>query len=153
MLNSKTAIVALMAIGGVAYADSNAWCQAPAHVGTFTLVEVNQQPLPVVTETTDDCREEVLSGTLTLSAENDWTIEYNEKETCGTEQVEEEVENEDGEYTVEGQTIRFSDDTDEFNANEIEIENLGVGTASADGLSVTLQDGRTVLTFRRRAGE
>lgn len=144
----KTLTTIFLAAGGLALSGADARAQTPAPAGTYTLAQVNGQPLPVVTETEGDCRDEVVSGTLTLTAGGDWELEYLERETCGAT-VEEEGEGEDGDYTVDGATLRFSDDTDEFDANDFDLEELGVGTLTAQALTVTLQDGQTRLTLTR----
>ena len=122
---------------------------AQAFAGSYALYQVNGQPLPVVTDEENGCREEVLAATLIIEANGDWRMDYTERETCGTE-VEEDEEDESGRYITEGNTIIFSDDDESDSpADEIDIDELGIGTLSGDVLSVTLEDRRTVLSFRR----
>ena len=142
---AATAIV----VGGTALGAGDTRAQEPAVAGEYTLTQVNGKVLPAVTETSNDCREEVTSGKLTVKADSTWQFEYVEVETCGTE-VDEDREHEHGRYVMEGEKVRFSADTAEFDPNDVDIEELGVGTPAADGtLSVTLEDGQTVLTFKR----
>ncbi len=146
MMSWKT-LTTISLAAGLTFAAADARAQAPA-AGAYTLQQVNGQELPVVTETTDDCRDDILSGTLTLEANGEWQLEYVERETCGAD-IEEDQEREDGSYTVDGQTVLFSDDTDAFEANDLDIDELGTATLNGNELSVTLQDGQTVLVFRK----
>ena len=123
--------------------------QTPEAAGSYELVQVNGQALPVVIERTENCQEEVLSGTLVLEADGDWEFEHVERETCGTD-VDEDTEREDGDYVVSGEALTFSDDTDEFDPDDLDIDEFGTGTITSEGVRVTLQDGRTELLFRRR---
>lgn len=144
---TKTMMATLAAGGLAAFSGTDASAQAPA--GTYVLAEVQGQALPVLTEEENGCREEVLAATLTLEADGDWEMEYTERETCGAE-VEEDEEDAEGDFTVDGTTVRFSDDDESRDpTDEIDLDELGVGTLSEAGLSVRLQDGRTVLVFRR----
>ncbi len=132
---------ALTSVGADAHA------QTPA-TGTFTLATLNGQALPTATETSTRCREEIVSGAITLEDNGDWEFAYVERKTCGTD-VEEDREREGGDYVLEGQSVRFSDDTDEFKADNLDVDELGVGVLSAAGLTITLQDGQTALFFGR----
>lgn len=143
--------VALVAGGASAAAQ-----EAPSPA-TYRLVEVAGGALPAVLEEADACREEVLGGTLTLEADGRWTLVTTEREVCG-DAVEEEEEREDGTYEVDGDAIRFlDDDVDESDdpedgaddAGEIELEDLSSGTRTDAGLTIRLEDGETVLVFRR----
>lgn len=148
MLYGKTLTTIALLSGGLTLSLGDAHAQTPAAVGTYTLVQVNGQVLPAVTERDADCTEEVLAGTLTFEADGDWEFEYLERETCGTN-VDEDQEREDGDCTFDGQTVRFSNDTEEFEPNDLDIDEFGVGVLSANVLMVTLEDGQTVLHFRR----
>lgn len=149
------AAVAAAAIAGLAAPAS---AQTPGAPETFRLTEVAGAALPTMIEEEDGCREEVLSGSLTLNADGSWTLITREREVCG-DSVEEEDEQENGRYLVEGDTIRFHDDAeDEDDADDddaddddedLDLDDLTVGTRSADTLTVRLDDGRTVLVFRR----
>ena len=142
-----TALVVVAAPLAVLHGESDA--QTAAVAGTYTLAAVNGEPLPFLTETEDSCREEAISGTLTLESDGDWELRYVERETCGAE-VQNEDEGGSGDYTVAGQTVRFSDETEELDPSDLDLEELGVGTVNGAELRVTLRDQRTVLTFRRQ---
>ena len=134
------------------WSASDVEAQVAAQV-TYQLAQVAGQPLPVVTEQTDDCRDELIRATLTLETDGRWTLVTTENEICGQE-TEEEEDTEDGTYTIEGETIRFLDDDgdtpqDDGNDAELEVDDLVQGTRTADGLTVRVADGDTELTFRR----
>ena len=82
-----------------------------------------------------------------------WLLESKEREVCG-DKTEEEAEQEDGRYTREGSTIRFTDkdgkaeDTDGTPGAGVDIDDLVSGSVAESTLTVTLDDGNT-LTFRR----
>lgn len=151
-------------IGGTAFAGvalvagaASAAAQEAPSSDTYRLVEVAGVALPAVLEEGNACREEVLAGTLTLEADGRWTLVTSEREVCG-DAVEEEEEREDGTYEVDGDAIRFLDDDegendepegDDDDAGEIELEDLGSGTRTDGGLTIRLEDGETVLVFRR----
>lgn len=141
------ALVSILAVSQIAF-SSDAEAQT-SPMGTYTLTEVNGQALPVTIESRADCYEEVVSGTLMLQADGDWDFDYVERKICGSQVVEEDHEEEDGEYSYMGNSIRFSDDTETYDPNDIEIDELKTGTLDGDRLMVTLEDGQTVLTFRR----
>ena len=119
---------------------------------TWQLAEVNGAALPTVVETDDDgCRDEVVSGTLTLSADGKWKLTTNEREVCGN-RIEEETEEEDGRYTVQGETIRFddddADDADDDDASDDDVDDFVSASRSGSTLTVRLEGERT-LVFRR----
>lgn len=154
-LMSLVGVVGLAAIGAV-----QVGAQATDQEQSYRLVAIDGQSLPVVVETEDDCREEVTEATLTLRDNNEWLLEIGEREVCGDAVEDEEMEEEEGTYAKDGDTIRFSGDDesddedtaeDEDEAeeeDEVELDDLTVGTVSADGLSVRLADGQTVAVFR-----
>ena len=150
-------------IGGTAFTGAalvaggaSAAAQEAPSSDTYRLVEVAGVALPAVLEDGDACREEVLAGTLTLEADGRWTLDTTEREVCG-DVVEEEEEREDGTYEVDGDVIRFLDDDegedddadDADDAEEIELEDLSSGTRTDAGLTIRLEDGETILVFRR----
>jgi len=154
-------------IGGTAFAGAalvaggaSAAAQEAPSSDTYRLVEVAGAPLPAVLEDGDTCREEVLAGSLTLEADGRWTLVTTEREVCG-DAVEDEEEREDGTYEVDGDAIRFLDDDegededpdgdadDADDAGEIELEDLSSGTRTDAGLTIRLEDGETILVFRR----
>jgi hypothetical protein len=122
----------------------------------FQLVGVAGQPLPVLLEEDGDCREELLSATLTLETDGRWVLATNEREACGDD-IESDEDQEDGTYAVEGQTLRFldddgdapdADDADDDDDQEIDVDDLTTGTRSGGDLVVRLADGSTDLQFR-----
>ena len=155
MRNSTKTLTALAVAGGVLAAGADG-ARAQA-TGTWTLAEVDGQALPAVVDR-DGCTEEVTEGTLTLGGDGRWTLAVTERETCDGE-VDEEREDDDGRYTVEGVTIRFLDgdgdpiedemEDDDEEGVDVDVEQLGVGTLGDGAMSVRLADGRTTLTFRR----
>ena len=143
-------IIAAAVLGGFAATPASAHAQAVDHTGAWRLVEVAGAALPFVSEDSDGCREEVSAATLTLEADGDYVLETIEREICG-DVVEQDDDREEGEYRIEGTAVRFDeeDDDDDANDEDVDIDDLVVGTVSADGLTVRLDDGRTVLVFRR----
>ncbi|HEX6587415.1 MAG TPA: hypothetical protein VF039_00220 [Longimicrobiales bacterium] len=129
----------------------DAQAAAAQQAETWQLAEVNGAALPAVVETDDDgCRDEVVSGTLTLSTGGMWKLTTNEREVCGN-RVEEETEEEDGRYTVQGETIRFDDDDDDADdddGSDDDVDDFVSATRSGTTLTVRLEGDRT-LVFRR----
>lgn len=133
-----------------------------AVVGTWQLVQVNGQALPVFTGAYENCREYVVSGTMTLMADGTYRAMPMMRDVC-TDRGEStrEAEPEMGTYTVSGTTIRFNEEAierPEYNrwedstgrGPEIPIEDLGgTGTLQGDLLQVRLSDDRSTATFRR----
>jgi hypothetical protein len=139
---------------------------------TWQLAEVNGTALPALIEQDgENCREEVLSGTLTMESDGDWTLVTQEREVCG-DQVEEESDEEDGRFTAQGESFTFTeedDDADDDDADDDDADDdddddgddadddddgddaddLASGTRSGTTLTVRLEDGSTVLLFRR----
>lgn len=119
----------------------------------YKLVEVGGSALPVEVEKGIRCREYVTAATLTLRPDSVWTLEYDKREVCGGRE-ERETEHEDGRYSVTGDNIRFydddDDDDDDDDRDDIDMDDLATATRSADGrLTAKLEDGKTVLVFRR----
>ncbi len=143
---SKLTAAAFLAAGLSATAGV---AQSP-HAGTYELVDIAGNALPAVVETTDDCTEEVTSAQLVLEA--DWTfrLEVNERETCGTD-VEEDVETEEGVFTMDGETILFDidEDPDDDDSTEIELDQLLSATVDGDMLHVTVRDTDAMVMFRK----
>jgi hypothetical protein len=120
----------------------------------FQLVTVAGQPLPVLLEEDGDCREELLSATLTLETDGRWVLATNEREVCGND-TETDEDQDDGTYAVEGQSLRFLNDDgdapdadDDDDDEDIEVDELATGTRSGGDLVVRLADGSTDLQFR-----
>jgi hypothetical protein len=131
---------------------TNAQGQSPAPsaaVGTYRLATINDRPLPVVVEEEDGCRDEVVSGTLTLKPDGTWTLVHTERDVCG-DKVESDEENEDGKYTLQGTMVTFNDDAGDRRDDDgdIDIDDLRTGTLSADAIAIRLQDG-VVAVFRK----
>ena len=123
----------------------------------YELVQVDGNALPATVADDDEgCVQEVMSATLTLAADNTWRIETHKREVCGHD-AEDDRDTATGRFTVDGNTITFADDdgtpedSDENDrAAAPDLEDLLTATRTQDGLVVTLDDGRTKLTFRRR---
>jgi hypothetical protein len=120
---------------------------------TYQLAQVAGQQLPVVTEESGDCRDELHAATLTLGTDGRWTLVTTEQEICPQE-TEEEEDTEEGTYTLEGETIRFMDSdgetpVDDGDDTELEVDDLVQGTRTGEGLTVRVADGETELVFRR----
>jgi hypothetical protein len=134
--------------------------QAPADLTappatTYKLVQVGGKPLPVEVEKEWRCREDVTAGTLTLRDDGRWLLETTAREVCG-DRTTTEQDDDDGRYTVEGQTLRFLDDDGEENTKDwnigkdVDLDDLRTGTLGTDGtLTVQLADEKTTLVFRR----
>lgn len=137
-----------LAVGLVVVDAPEARAQEGAVVGSYELVRVAGSALPAVIERDRRCVEEVVSGTLRLDADGEWEFDYLERETCGSD-VDEDWEDEDGDYIVRGGTITFSDDTERYDPDDLDIDELGTGVLNGNELRVILEDGRTELTFRR----
>ena len=140
-----TGIIALTALAAGDASAQEAW----------QLARVNGSALPAVIEQDDDgCRDELVSGTLTLSGDGTWVLQTRERETCGDD-VDEETEREDGRYARDAGAITFTDqdgdseDADDEDADDgIDVDDFVSGSADAGSLTVRLDDGNT-LTFRR----
>lgn len=134
---------------------SAAAADAPT-ASTYKLVQVAGRELPVEVEKGWRCRDDVVSGTLSLQ-ENRWRLETTKRETCG-DRTREELDSDDGRYRMEGQSIRFFDEDGEANdkdwdliGKEIDLDEMTTGTLGTDGtLTVQLADEKTTLVFRRQ---
>jgi hypothetical protein len=147
-----TLLLGLLAPGATASSLPEAAAQAPVDE-SYRLVQVAGQPLPVVTEQSGECRDELLAATLTLHGDGTWTLLTTEREVCGTT-TEEEEDREEGRYTADGQALRFLDENgkpavDDGDDSELEVDDLLDGTRSAEGLVVRAADGETELRFVR----
>jgi hypothetical protein len=111
MIQGKTFLLAgLGAAALVAAAERSGAQDGAAGVpGTYTLAQVESRPLPAVVETDGACRDELVSGTLTL-ADGAWTLETVERELCEGRAPVEDRESDRGRYTVSGQTVTFAAD-------------------------------------------
>lgn len=146
-----TLILVALAIGALV-TSTPAAAQAVSQDETFRLTEVAKTALPVLIEEEDGCRDEVVSGTLTLEADGDWVLVTQEREVCG-DRVEEDEDREEGRFRIEGTSIHFlgdDDDEDEdSDDDEIDLEDLTTGTRTAAGLTVRLGDSDISLVFRQ----
>ena len=121
----------------------------------YRLEQVGGQALPVVLEQDAECREDLLEATLTLEADGEWELSTREQEVCGADTAADD-EVEEGDFTVDGQTIRFVEEDAPIDVDpdddptEIDVEDLAVGTRGEGVLNVRLRDGRTELLFRRQ---
>ena len=121
---------------------------------TWQLAQINGSALPFVTDQDDDgCREEVVSGTLTLGTDGRWTLATNEREVCG-DKVEEETEEEDGRFSADGDALRFTDEDDDDDSSDDDddgddFDDLANGTRAGNTLTVRSGDGSTTVVFQR----
>lgn len=154
-MQNRTATLILAGLAyGVLGTAAPAAAQAASQDETFRLIQVAGKALPAVIEEEDGCREEVVSGTLTLKADGIWILVTQEREVCG-DRVEEEDEREEGKYSIEGSLIRFVDDDCDGDADEddtdddLDLDDMTTGTRTAEGLTVRLKGSDAVLVFRR----
>jgi hypothetical protein len=153
---TNLAAIVLAAAGGLVPAQ--AFAQIPtAAVGVYQLTEVDAAPLPALVDVEGDCREELVSASLTLHANGQWTLASIDRETCDG-QMDENRETEDGWFTVEGSTITFLDEDGDLPRDrtptpghvrgKLDIEHLGTGTLAGDVLTIRLEEG-AIAVFRR----
>jgi hypothetical protein len=137
------AIAALFAAAGNARAQSV--------TGTWDLRQVADKALPAVIEVEGDCREEIVSATLTLNADNTWRLERAERDVCGSK-VEEEKESDSGQYRVSGTTIEFLDDDGKSQQEESgdDLDDFSVGTVADNVITVRLGKTETSARFQKR---
>lgn len=120
--------------------------RSSAAVGTYSLVAANGRALPYRYEDDDGCRESIESGRLVLRANGSYQWSVTTQENCDGE-IERETEEEDGEYDVSGNRIRFDDEFDEDDEGEEDdgfIEGAQVRFPTED-----FGDDEIWLTFRR----
>lgn len=149
-LKKGLSVCAAAAVLSIAVVPSQAYAQTPV-TGTYELVAVQGDSLPATVDRSDDCTEEVTSARLVLDENGGWQIEINEQKTCGTE-VEQGTEKEEGEYTVAGDSIKFTTDeadADADDAEEIDIDELLAGVVQGGELHVRLEESDAVLVFRK----
>lgn len=148
-----TKIFLLTALGaaGVATAAGGIGAQG-AVPGTYTLATVEGRALPAVVDTDGACRDELVSGTLTL-ADGTWTLETVERELCDGRAPREDRDTERGRYTVSGAAVTFLDEDGEADGpdrpdGDVDVDDLDRGTVDGGTLTVRLHEGQT-LVFRR----
>ncbi len=116
---------------------------------TWRLSQVDGNALPHVVDQDDDgCREEVVSGALTLHADGRWTLVTQEREVCGSE-IEDETEEEDGRYEAQGETVRFADEDGDVETDGDDVDDIAHGTRNGSTLTVRTGGGDRVLVFTR----
>ena len=134
----------------------------PAVAGTYQLVRVNNQELPVYVGSYENCREYVVSGSLELQPEGRYLFSPLMREQCeGEVERDRDGEREMGTYTVAGDNLQLYEEAIEVEGmnrwedegsdpEEIPIEDLGGSAVLEDGmLTVQLVDGQNTATFRR----
>lgn len=144
----KTMIVVFLSAGALAVADAST--QRRASTTQYQLVTVNGRPLPALVDDRGYCAEELLSATLALADDGRWALVSTDRDVCRYE-TDEDVDSEQGEYTLQGRTVSFepNDGDGSSTHDEIEIDEMDAGTLVGDELVVRLRDGRTELVFRR----
>ena len=151
--------IALAVMGALAPAEDMR-AQDVTSTGTYRLTELDQTPLPAVIDIEDEgrCREELWSAALTLRRNGTWSLVSRDREVCFGDLVRDFDEDlDEGTYVVTGSTILFFDEDGRIPADrdhdvyrdDVEIEDLEVGTLSHNALSVRLDDG-VVAIFRKR---
>lgn len=173
MTTTKILVLAGLGTATLALAAERSGAQGPAQgipgvPGTYTLAQVEGRALPAVVETDGACRDELVSGTLTL-ADGAWTLETVERELCDGQAPREDRETERGRYTLSGGTVAFTaddagedaDDADDGDADDdgartggaadgadVDVDEPASGTVDGGTLTVRLREGQTVV-FRR----
>jgi hypothetical protein len=125
--------------------------RAQSVTGTWDLRQVADKALPAVIEVEGDCREEIVSATLTLNADNTWRLERTERDVCGSK-VEDEKESDSGQYRVGGTTIEFMDDDGKSQQEESgdDLDDFSVGTVADNVITVRLGKTETSARFQKR---
>ena len=155
-----------MTLGAIAFAVVGALLPATVRaqdigpgVGVYRLTAIDEHRMPVVVDIDDEarCREELFSAVLTLRANGTWNLVSRERKVCDGDLVKDVDEEFDGgTFTVDGSTVTFFDEDGQMprdrsldlDRDEIELDDLGVGTLSRDALSVRLEVG-VVAIFRK----
>lgn len=158
---TKSRMLVLAGVGAAVVAAgaerSGAQDTGRAVPGTWTLARVEGRALPLVVDTDGACRDELVSGTLTL-ADGAWTLETTERELCDGQAPREDRETERGRYTALGQALAFAEDEpDERDDDDapsaaadggVDVDEPASGTVDGSTLTVRLREGQTVV-FRR----
>jgi len=183
MTTTKILVLAGLGTAALAVAAERSGAQGASSVpgtytlavpGTYTLAQVEGRALPAVVETDGACRDELVTGTLTL-ADGTWMLETVERELCDGQAPREDRETERGRYTLSAGTVAFTaddvaDDADEDAADaddatddeddddarsgaaadgaDVDIDEPASGTVDGGTLTVRLREGQTVV-FRR----
>ncbi len=120
-------------------------------VGTWELAEIDGNALPAVIDQDGDCREEIVSATLTVAPDSSWRLESVERDICGND-TKEEKEQDSGRYRPDGNNVEFLDSAGKSQKDESgdDVDDLSSGTVDGDTLTVQLGKLDKRMTFRRR---
>jgi hypothetical protein len=151
--------IALAVMGAFASADDMRAQDFPT-TGVYRLTELDEVPLPAVVDIDDEgrCRQELWSAALTLRGNGTWTLVSRDRDVCYGDLVRDYDDDiDEGTYVVTGSTVLFFDEDGRIPADrkldvyrdDVEIEDLEVGTLSPNAVSVRLDDG-VVAVFRKR---
>lgn len=141
--------------GGLALLALGLWSgQAQAQssvVGTWELVAIAGDSLPAVIDQDGDCREEIVSATLTIAPDSTWRLESVERDICSNS-TKEEKEQDKGRYHANENSVEFLDSAGKSQKDEDgdDLDDLSAGTLEGDTLTVQLGKLDKRLTFRRR---
>lgn len=119
--------------------------------GTWELTGIDDDALPAVVDTTDNCTEEITSAELVLDDSGGWQLTIHERETCGAD-VSEDTETESGTYTVQGTTVQFNaNDADTSDEDDAEIEVDDLVSATVDGMMMhaRVAESDAMVMFRK----
>lgn len=154
-LQCRTAMLAALAAVVVLPAAAAAQDPAPPVTdfsGTWVLAQIDSTDLPVQFDNENNCTQEITGATLTIQADNTWSMEAQVRETCG-ENVTENTLTEDGKFAVTADGIDFDPDDeteDPANDDDVDIDELATGTMKAAMLEVQLEDAPRVLMFHKQ---
>jgi hypothetical protein len=120
--------------------------------GTYQLAEIGGKALPATIETEDECREDVVSATLTLDTNGTWRMEWVEHEICPNQQPEEERENGKGRYRANGAVLEFLNDAgkSQGESDGDDLDDISTGTVESNTIRVKLGNTDKMLVFRKQ---
>jgi hypothetical protein len=120
--------------------------------GTYRLAEIGGAALPATIETEDDCREDVVSATLTLDAQGTWRLEWVEHEICPNQKPEEERESGKGRYRANGAALEFLNDSgkSQGDSDGDDLDDISAGTIESNTIRVKLGNTDKMLVFRKQ---
>lgn len=156
MTQGKIFLLAALGAGVALAGAERSGAQRPtgAVPGTYALAQVDGRALPATVDTDGACRDELVSGTLTL-AEGVWTLETTERELCEGRAAREDRDTERGRYTVSGASVTFTEEDDDGDDSpdtaadtDVDVDELAAGAVDGGTLTVRLREGQTVV-FRR----
>lgn len=136
-----------------------------AIAGSYRLQSINDQNLPVLTATWNDCREQLLSAGLVLYPDHRYVLSGTARQSCpGTPPVESRGGGAQGRYMVQGNIVRFGAEPTPVEGaagpgwvenppdRRFAIKDLGgTGMMAEETLTIRLEDGR-LATFRKTQG-